>query len=86
MILVYPFDWYEDVIGIDTFIDSPSGIGWGDVADGSTKSISNIGVSCRHRVSSDCDVHRLTFIRGEAARLEQGVYLNDTIIDFYMQW
>ena len=57
MILVYSFDGHEDIIGIDTFIEVSSRIGWGDVADGSTKSISNIGVSCRHRVSSDCDVH-----------------------------
>ena len=80
VILVYPFDKYKGAIGIDSFIDGPSDVGWGNVADSSTTT----GGSCCLRVAFDLGVHRQMFTHGDAARLERGVYLND--IDFYMQW
>ena len=86
VILVYPFDGYQDVIGVDFFIDGPSGIGCGEIADGSITVSSTIGGSRCSRVPPNRGVHHLTFTVKDAARLEEGRYFNDTLIDFYMKW
>ena len=70
------------------FEDGPSGVGSLEPINGSVVSNSTKEAGARPRVlqASRRGVHRLTFTRRDAARLEEGRYLNDTLIDFYMQW
>ena len=88
VILVFPFDGYEDAIELQEFEEGPSGVGSLEPINGSVVSNSTKEAGARPRVlqASRRGVHRLTFTRRDAARLEEGRYLNDTLIDFYIQW
>jgi hypothetical protein len=83
VLLVYPFsgskhDMEKAADGIFSFFGPEKSTDSND--DSSTKRDSS------EEESSNGRSHYLTITAGDCRRLEPGVYLNDTLIDFFMQW
>eukprot|EP00588_Corethron_pennatum_P034698 CAMPEP_0194346062 /NCGR_PEP_ID=MMETSP0171-20130528/105212_1 /TAXON_ID=218684 /ORGANISM="Corethron pennatum, Strain L29A3" /LENGTH=1294 /DNA_ID=CAMNT_0039113135 /DNA_START=141 /DNA_END=4027 /DNA_ORIENTATION=+ len=91
LVLVYPFDGYENLINAEIF-DNDVICDARMENNGESNSIeknsecSNYESSNAKPLSSDRKRHYLTIMSEDMGRLGQGEFLNDTLIDFYMQW
>eukprot|EP00588_Corethron_pennatum_P007360 CAMPEP_0194286440 /NCGR_PEP_ID=MMETSP0169-20130528/32556_1 /TAXON_ID=218684 /ORGANISM="Corethron pennatum, Strain L29A3" /LENGTH=891 /DNA_ID=CAMNT_0039032873 /DNA_START=36 /DNA_END=2708 /DNA_ORIENTATION=+ len=91
LVLVYPFDGYENLINAEIFDnDVICGVRTENNSDSNSieknSECSNYESSKAKTLSSDRKRHYLTIMSEDVGRLGQGEYLNDTLIDFYLQW